>query len=275
MIKATVIILTLNSARKLLRCLKNLSEFEEKIAIDGGSIDNTINILKKNNFKIFHQDKKYKFPNKKIKNFDKIRFKALSYANNNLVLFIDSDEFINNKFINKLKFLSKTQYLSNKIYYYLIRRDVIFENCKITNTGFWPNWHPRLIYKNNIIRYVKPVHEKPVVAFNSHSTVKRLFDEAIYFDFPTSINKINEKIKYYYKIEKLLICNYLNFSSLHFIFFRSLVLTKILLISIKNFFFDRKARFSKIEILYILIYFKFTIKLFFSSLFQLKKIVKN
>jgi glycosyltransferase involved in cell wall biosynthesis len=270
MIKATVIILTLNSAGKLLRCLKNLSIFDEKIAIDGGSLDNTVNILKKNNFKIFQQDRQYKFPNKKIKNFDKIRFKALGYASNNLVLFIDSDEFINNKFINKLKFLSKTQYLSNKIYYYLIRRDVIFQNCKITNTGFWPNWHPRLVYKNNIIRYVKPVHERPVVAFNSHSTVKLLLDEAIHFDFPSSINRINHKQEYYYKIEKLFMCNSLNLRSLHFIFFRSLVLTKVLLISTKNFFSEGKSKFFKLEILMILINFKFTIKLFL-SLFQLKK----
>lgn len=270
MIKATVVILTLNSARKLLRCLKNLSEFDEKIAIDGGSIDNTINILKKNNFKIFKQDKKYKFPDKKIKNFDKIRFKALGYSSNNLIFFIDSDEFIKNKFINKLKFLSKTQYLSNRVYYYLIRRDVIFQNCKITNTGFWPNWHPRLIYKNNITSYVKSVHERPVVTFNSYSAVKRLFDEAIHFDFPSSVNRINQKQEYYYKIEKLLMVNSLNLRSLQFIIFRLLVLTKVLLISTKNFLFYSKGEFSKLEILMILINFRFSIKLFL-SLFQLKK----
>jgi glycosyltransferase involved in cell wall biosynthesis len=270
MIKATVIILTLNSSRNLLRCLKNLSEFDEKIAIDGGSLDNTLNILKQNNFKIFQQDRKYRFPNKKIKDFDKIRFKALGYASNNLILFLDSDEFIKNKFIDKLKFLSKTQYLSNRVYYYLIRRDVIFENCKIINTGFWPNWHPRLVYKNNITSYVKSVHERPVVTFNSYSVVKRLFDEAIHFDFPSSINRINQKQEYYYKIEKLFMVNSLNLRSLQFIFFRLLVLTKVLLISTKNFLFYSKGKFSKLEILMILINFRFSIKLFL-SLFQLKK----
>ena len=176
----------------------------------------------------------------------------------------------NPEVINKLKFLSKAQYLSNRVYYYLIRRDVIFENCKITNTGFWPNWHPRLVYKNNITSYVKSVHERPVVTFNSYSAVKRLFDEAIHFDFPSSINRINQKHEYYYKIEKLFMVNSLNLRSLQFIFFRLLVLTKVLLISTKNFLFYSKGKFSKLEILMILINFRFSIKLFL-SLFQLKK----
>ena len=75
MIKATVVILTLNSARKLLRCLKNLSEFEEKIAIDGGSIDNTINILKKIISKYFTRIKNINFLIKKLKILIKLDLK--------------------------------------------------------------------------------------------------------------------------------------------------------------------------------------------------------
>jgi len=270
MIEASVIILTLNSAKKLNRCLQSVISFNDIIAIDGGSLDNTVNILKKYNCRIFRQSKIYKYNDKRIKNFSKVRFEAIKLAKNNLVLFLDSDEFIDKNFCQKLEIISKCKYLSKRYSHYLIRRDVVFENCKITNTAFWPNWQPRLVYKNNISHYVKHVHEKPVVFSNKQLLVKKFIDEAIRFDFLSSIKKINLKHEYYYKIEKTFMVNSLNLRTLYFIFYRSLVLTKVFLISINNFFFNRKKKFSILETLMILIYFKFTLKLFL-SLFKFKK----
>lgn len=270
MIEASVVILTLNSSKTLNRCLQSINSFNDIIAIDGGSLDNTLNILRKYNCRIYKQNKIYKYTDKKIKNFSKVRFDALKLAKNNLVLFLDSDEFVSKNFCQKLNIISKLKYLRKKISYYLIRRDVIFENCKITNTAFWPNWHPRLVYKDNINRYVKHVHERPVVVSNEQLLVKKCIDEAIRFDFPNSVNKINLKHKYYYKIEKTFMVNSINYRSLYFIFYRLLVLTKFFLVSINNLFFYKKKKFSRLETLMILIYFKFTLKLFL-SLFKLKK----
>jgi glycosyltransferase involved in cell wall biosynthesis len=274
MINATVIILTLNSAKKLNRCLQSVDGFNEIIAIDGGSVDNTVNLLKKYNCKIYKQNKNYQFLDKKIKDFSKIRFEALKNAKNNLVLFLDSDEFVTKKFLSKLKIFSKIKYYQNKISYFLIRRDIIFENCKIKKTTFWPNWQPRLVYKNNIAGFLKPVHERPKVCNKKNLLIKKFLDEGIKFDFETSLNKINKKNEYYHKIEDLFMLKVLSFNSLYFIFYRSLVLTRFFIRSLNNFFLRKKDNFSRIEILMVLIYFKFTLKLFF-SLFKLKKIFRR
>ena len=46
MINATVAILTLNSDKHLDNCLKSVKSFRERLILDGGSTDKTINIAK-------------------------------------------------------------------------------------------------------------------------------------------------------------------------------------------------------------------------------------
>ena len=52
MIKATVGILTFNSAKYLYHCLNSVKKFNEILIIDGGSKDNTLKIAKKFKCKI-------------------------------------------------------------------------------------------------------------------------------------------------------------------------------------------------------------------------------
>ena len=119
MIEASVVILTLNSSKTLNRCLQSINSFNDIIAIDGGSLDNTLNILRKYNCRIYKQNKIYKYTDKKIKNFSKVRFEALKLAKNNLVLFLDSDEFVSKNFCYKLNIINLVFRFNNYFKYVL------------------------------------------------------------------------------------------------------------------------------------------------------------
>ena len=105
MINATVGILTFNSAKYLYKCLNSVKNFNEILIIDGGSKDETLKIAKKFKCKIKQQPQKFKFKNNKIKDFSKLRDHILKLSKNDLVLFLDSDEFLNKSALKKNRLL--------------------------------------------------------------------------------------------------------------------------------------------------------------------------
>ena len=111
MINASVGILTYNSEKHLINCLNSVIDFKEILIFDGGSTDKTLKIAKKYNCIIKKQPKKLKFKNNKIKDFSSLRELILKSSKYELVLFLDSDEFLNKSILKKINFYSKSKEL--------------------------------------------------------------------------------------------------------------------------------------------------------------------
>ena len=225
MIDATVGILTLNSARNLHKCLNSLIHFREKIILDGGSLDSTLEIAKKFNCKIIKQKKSYKFPNKRIKNFAEARNVILKEAKYGLILMLDSDETLHQRNLSRINFLSKSAISKNKYYGFLIPRVPAIKNSIYKKTNLFPNFQLRLIYKFNVKRYIKDVHEKPIPV---NDKLKELKLEKNYINFSAELTniQIKKKFDYYLLIEKSMIAKDF-FNALHFIFNGLLALYKM------------------------------------------------
>ena len=239
MIKATVGILTFNSARYLNNCLNSVKNFREIIVLDGGSTDQTLNIAKKYNCKIRKQPKKFKFKNNKIKDFSKLKDLILKLSNNDLVLFLDSDEILDKSILKKINFYSKSKISKKKYYSFLLGRFPIHKNKTITQkTIFYPNFQERLVYKSNIKNFTKPVHERPLPK-NKNLVSKKIPNQSIKFLVNLNNQNLYKKYNYYYKIEKKMLSSNKNlFKRLNFILYRLLVIFKYI---VQNFFFNSKV----------------------------------
>jgi glycosyltransferase involved in cell wall biosynthesis len=262
MINATVGILTFNSEKYLPRCLKSTKNFREIIILDGGSSDKTLSIARKFKCKIFFQPKKLKYKNNKIKNFSKLKNIIMKLAKNNFILFLDSDEFLENSILTKIKTIIKDKNNKKKYYSYLLGRYPFFQNKIINNkTLFYPNYQERLIYKPNVKTFIKPVHEKPL-AKKTWYISKKIDGVAIICPVISDQKKLYEKYNYYNKVEKDMFLTNPNFlRNLQFIFFRIMVMFKTI---IANIFLNKKNindKFHKIELAHIKYNFFFSFKL--------------
>ena len=262
MINATVGILTFNREKNLSRCLKSVNSFKEIIILDGGCSDKTLKIAKKFKCKIKYQKKKFKFIDNKIKNFSKLKNVIIKLAENNFILFLDSDEFLDQSMLTKINSIIKIEDNKTRYYSYLLGRYPLFENKLIKKeTIFYPNYQERLIYKPNVKTFVKPVHEKPI-AKNTLYTSKKIKGIAIKFPVIDDNRKLYEKYLYYHKIEKEMLSKNPNIiKNLKFIIFRILVMIKLIIfkkiLNKKNI----NKRFYKIELEHIKLNFHFSFKL--------------
>ncbi len=266
MIKATVGILTFNSEKYLNRCLNSVKKFNEILIIDGGSKDDTLKIAKKFKCKIKQQPKQFKFNNNKIRDFSKLRKYILKLSKNELVLFLDSDEFLKRTALKKIDFYSKSQTSKKKYYSFLLGRFPMHKNKIITQkTIFYPNYQERLFYKSNIKTFVKPVHER-VIPNNKYLTKKKIEDASIIFPLDINYQRLYDKCKYYFEIEKTMISrkNFLN--SLNFVFHRFLIILKYIFTGLffksKKLDKDYKDFENKLIKIHIFFSFKLLLKAF-------------
>jgi len=93
-IKFSSITVTYNDALHLDECLKALNFCDEKIVIDLGSDDDSIEIAKKNGARMFYH--------KRVDVVEQIREYAVSLASNDWIVFIDPDEIFPTSSIDKI-----------------------------------------------------------------------------------------------------------------------------------------------------------------------------
>ena len=222
MIKATVGILTFNSEKYLEECLDSVKNFKEIIILDGNSTDKTLLIAKKFKCKIFKQPQNLKYSNNKIKDFSEIRNQIVKLSSNNFILFLDSDEILHKKIVNKIKYLSNSIYHQKNYYSFLLARYPLLNKSIIKKASLFPNFQERLIFKSNIKRFVKPVHERPI-SKNNYFKKGIIKKPSILFNLEKNYNK---KFEYYYKIEKEMLNNKNYLNNFKFVSFRLLVLLK-------------------------------------------------
>ena len=98
--RISVCMIVLNEEQTLERILKTVKQFaDEIIIVDTGSIDDTVNIAKK------FTDKIYKFA--WVNDFSLARNFAFSKASCDYLMWLDADDYISNKNVNKIRQLKK------------------------------------------------------------------------------------------------------------------------------------------------------------------------
>jgi len=94
MTQLSVVIITLNEAHNIRRCIESVTFADEIVVVDSGSTDNTVEIAKGYTNSVYHQD---------WLGFGPQKNQAISKATHEWVLVIDADEVVGDKLAQSIK----------------------------------------------------------------------------------------------------------------------------------------------------------------------------
>jgi len=142
----SAVVLAKNNESTIYNTLKALETFEDVVVYDNGSSDNTIQIAKTfSNVNLIEGE---------FKGFGWSKNRAASFAKNNWILIVDSDEVVDAKLLQTLQ----TKKLDEHAVYILNFR-AFYKNIEVKHCG-WNNQKIKRLYNKNITRYNdNDVHE--------------------------------------------------------------------------------------------------------------------
>ncbi|MGO2102586.1 MAG: glycosyltransferase family 2 protein [Psychroflexus halocasei] len=170
--KITGLIITLNEERNIKSVIENLHFVDKIIVLDSFSTDKTIKIIK-----TFPQVKLYQ---NKFKNFTDQRNLALTYAENDWILFLDADERITPELKTEILNEIEKPHTADA---YFFKRKFKFKDKNLNFSGWQTDKNVRLFKKSKAI-YTKErlVHE--ILSVNgSTKTLKNKLIHYSYLDY--------------------------------------------------------------------------------------------
>lgn len=180
----SALVLSKNEEEVIENCLKSLSFADEIIILDKGSTDKTLKITKKYTDKIYTT---------KEENYDKNRNLLSDKAKGDWLLYLDPDERLTEESIEEIK--SKKEDVS---IYFFPRKNFILGKW-LKHGGWWPDYVPRLIKKDNLIKWQGKVHESP-----KYEGKVAYFEKPIIHLTARSLNKMLSKSIKWGKVEATL-----------------------------------------------------------------------
>lgn len=147
----TPVIITKNAKHHLKECLESLRAFKEVVIYDNGSTDETIKIA--SNFK------NVKVHSGKFLGFGPTKNFAATFAKNDWIFSIDSDEIVAPKLIEEIKKLD----LSNPNQVFKINRKNLFLGQEVKHSGWNPDWIVRIYNKKHTSFNDQKVHESIII----------------------------------------------------------------------------------------------------------------
>lgn len=188
--KLSVVILTQNSEKVIEDCIKSAKFADEVLVLDGGSEDNTIEIIKNSGVRV----EQFRFCN-----FSEQKQKSVDLAKNNWVFSLDSDERITPELKKEIE---KVLINPDAHGYYVPRLNYYFGKL-IKRCGLYPDKNIRLFNKKFGRISESKVHEKVIIDGPVKSLKKHMIHLA-YKDVDEFIEKQNKysnlcKKKSYFK----------------------------------------------------------------------------
>lgn len=160
MIGISVVVHTYNSEKYLERCLESVKSCQEIIVCDQHSTDRTVEIAYRYGSKVIYH--------KHIGFADPARNFALSYASQEWVLVLDSDEEVPPELLEHLRELAQT--LPEDITSVLIPRKNLYLGEVLWIT--YPNYLLRF-FKNGAVEFSEKVHAPPIIKKGKAYQIKK------------------------------------------------------------------------------------------------------
>ncbi|MBR5663742.1 MAG: glycosyltransferase family 2 protein [Bacteroidales bacterium] len=181
--KISVVIITKNEERNILRCLNSVQDVaDEIVVVDSGSTDDTAAICEQFGVKFVHQDW---LGYSEQKNF------ANSLATNDWVLSIDADEELSDELKQSI-FKYKNQHMPH---------DIVFSMNRLTNyCGHWIRhcgWYPDRkirIWNRTVGQWQGEIHE--TLEFSTKVREKVLKGDLLHYSFETAQDYENQQFKF-------------------------------------------------------------------------------
>ena len=181
--KISVVIITKNEERNILRCLNSVQDVaDEIVVVDSGSTDDTAAICEQFGVKFVHQDW---LGYSEQKNF------ANSLATNDRILSIDADEELSDELKQSI-FKYKNQHMPH---------DIVFSMNRLTNyCGHWIRhcgWYPDRkirIWNRTVGQWQGEIHE--TLEFSTKVREKVLKGDLLHYSFETAQDYENQQFKF-------------------------------------------------------------------------------
>lgn len=177
----SVTILAKNAQKTLFECLKSVERFDEVILLDNQSDDETLKIAQEfSNVKIYQSE---------FIGFGALKNLALSYAKNDWILSLDSDEVLEEGLIEEI---AQMQFQRGE--YYCFLRKNFYQGEWIRGCGWHPDWVKRIFNKKEICFDNALVHEG--LRISKHIKEKRLHGAIKHYSFE-DISHLLDKMQRY------------------------------------------------------------------------------
>ncbi len=160
LIKASVGILTLNSAADIPRALNSVEAFKDKFICDGNSTDGTQDIARSLGARVTKQVETDE-PHQKITDFGVARTTCVNASLEQWHFRLDSDEFLSPEAVEEIRAIVADPNPPYRIY--KIPRKYIWQGNVIDDTITYPNRQIRFFRRDAIGGYTKMTHERVVV----------------------------------------------------------------------------------------------------------------
>lgn len=173
----SVAIITKNEEKRLPDCLESVSFADEIIIVDSGSSDRTVEIATEFGCRVFVEE---------WKGFGRQKNSAIQKCINEWVIILDADERVppqtRDLIFNTLQKPDASAY-SFKMKHFINKRWIKYG-------GNWPDWHVRLINKNNGV-FEGEIHEKWVTGGNIQK-INAHIEHYGFLDYADMLKTMNE-----------------------------------------------------------------------------------
>lgn len=145
--RITIVIITKNEEHNISRCLESVCDFENRLVVDSGSTDRTVEIAEALGARVVHQD---------WLGYGKQKQKAVELAKTNWILSLDADERLSEDLLKNIERLP----LSNERLGFAFNRKSFLLGKPIHFSGWNPDWVVRLVNRKYAQFTDDVVHEK-------------------------------------------------------------------------------------------------------------------
>lgn len=143
----SAVIITLNAASQIEACLESVSFAHERIVVDSGSTDNTVELARRHGARVIHQDWLGYGPQKRF---------GVAQASHDWVLSLDADERVSDELRESIRHELATPH----VHAYQFPRRNRFMGRWLRHGEGYPDWSLRLFDRRYAIWSDDAIHEK-------------------------------------------------------------------------------------------------------------------